>query len=360
MTKQVLHILGTAQPEGSGIARIVSALAAGLDPLKYQVHAWFLGANGPLVEELQAAGAVARCINWGRGVREPIGAYRFWRNLLDHDFAIVHQHYGARSIRQLVRAASDARIVVHLHGRITDPITDLRVPVSVRGADAVIAVAHSVALQVPASRPQVVYSGVVVSSEFHQADRVLATTVVVGAACRLDPLKGLITLVRAIASLSSEYPGLRLEIAGSGPQREELETEIRQLRLDHQIQLLGWKQDLRHLREWDIFAMPSLDEGLPISALEAMAEGLPVVATTIGGLPELVENGHTGLLVPPQDVEALAKALRRLISDPKLRRSMGSAGRNRVVEQFSVRSMVAKIESIYDSLTPARGMSGKN
>ena len=222
MTKQVLHILGTAQLEGSGIARIVGALAAGLDPLKYQVHAWFLGADGPLVDELQAAGAVARWIKWGRGVREPIGAYRFWRNLLNHDFAIVHQHYGARSIRQLVRASSDARIVVHLHGRITDPIVDLRVPVSVRGADAVIAVARSVALQVPFSSPEVVYSGIVPAAESHQENRVPANTVVIGAACRLVPLKGLTTLIRAIASLRLEYPKLRLEIAGSGPQREEL------------------------------------------------------------------------------------------------------------------------------------------
>jgi glycosyltransferase involved in cell wall biosynthesis len=353
MTKQVLHILGTAQLEGSGIARIVGALAAGLDPLKYQVHAWFLGEDGPLVGELQAAGAVARWIKWGRGAREPIGAYRFWRNLLNQDFAIVHQHYGARSIRQLVRAASDARIVVHLHGRITDSTTDLRVPVPVRGADAVIAVSHFVALQVPVSRPQVVYSGVVSARELHQANRVSANTVVIGAACRLVPLKGLTTLIRAIASLSSEYPRLRLEIAGSGPQREELEREIHELRLDDQIRLLGWEQDLGHLfRKWDIFAMPSLDEGLPIATLEAMAEGLPVVATTVGGLPELVEDGHTGLLVPPLDPEAFSKALRRLIADPKLRQSMGSAGRNRAIKKFSVRSMVAKIESIYDSLTP--------
>jgi hypothetical protein len=71
MPAAILHLLGTAQPEGSGIARIVSALAAGLDPAKYHVHAWFLGPSGPLVEDLQAVGATARSINWWRGVRDP-------------------------------------------------------------------------------------------------------------------------------------------------------------------------------------------------------------------------------------------------------------------------------------------------
>ena len=96
--------------------------------------------------------------------------------------------------------------------------------------------------------------------------------------------------------------------------------------------------------------MPSLDEGLPIAVLEAMAEGLPVVATSVGGLPELIEDGHTGFLVPPSDVAALTRSLRRLIVDSRLRQAMGFAGRNRTLENFSVSRMVGEIEAIYDSL----------
>jgi len=354
MPTSVLHLLGTAQPEGSGIARIVAALAAGLNPSKYNVHAWFLGPPGPLVDDLQAAGATACSINWWRGAHDPFGAYRFWRCLQNHDFAIVHQHYGARSIRRIIRFSSDARIVVHIHGRIPDTISSQRVPVAVRGADVVIAVSHAAAPQVSPLRPVVVYAGVESSKEFNPEYKAPRETTVIGAACRLIPLKGLVELIQAVALLHLEFPGLQLEIAGAGPQREELVGELERLNLSDQVHFLDWQRDLRSVfRSWDIFAMPSLDEGLPIAALEAMAEGLPVVATSVGGLPELIEDGRTGFLVPPSNVAALTDSLRRLILDPELRQVMGSAGRMRTLEHFSVSRMIGQIEAIYDSLVQA-------
>jgi glycosyltransferase involved in cell wall biosynthesis len=353
MPAAILHLLGTAQPEGSSIARIVAALAAGLDPAKYHVHAWFLGPSGPLVEDLQAAGATARSIEWWRGVRDPVGAYRFWRCLRQHDFAIVHQHFGARSVRRLIGLSSDARLVVHLHGRVSDPGSSSSVPVAVRGADLVIAASRAVALEVPNLKPIVVHAGVESREEFCAEDKPPRTATVIGAACRLVPLKGLLLLIRAVALLCPEFPTVRLEIAGSGPQREDLETEVGRLCLTGRVRFLGWQQDLGPIfRSWDIFAMPSLEEGFGMAGLEAMAEGLPVVATSVGGLPEAVEDGQTGYLVPPSDVTALSGRLRLLILDPKRRRAMGAAGRERARNHFSVDRMVAKIAAIYDSLVP--------
>ncbi|MGA8732024.1 MAG: glycosyltransferase [Terracidiphilus sp.] len=353
MPKAVLHLLGTAQQEGRGIARIVSALAARIDPDKYRVHAWFLGPFGPLVEELQAAGAMARAINWFGGFQDPIGAYRFWRCLRKHDFAIVHQHSGSRAVRLMIRLSSDARKVVHIHGRISQPTSAQSVPVEARGADKVIAVSRAAALQLPTLRPIVVHAGVEVATESHSEFQAPRTTTVIGAACRLVPLKGLLDLVRAVAILRLELPDLQLEIAGSGPQREDLEKEIGRLHLANHVHLLGWQRNLRPIfRRWDILAMPSLEEGLPIAALEAMAEGLPVVATSVGGFPELIADGQTGFLVPPSNVGALTYSLRLLIFDSKLRQAMGAAGRLRVRENFSIHRMVAQIEAIYDSLAP--------
>src|ERR1035441_2006686 len=197
MPAAILHLLGTAEPEGTGIARIVAALAAGLDPAKYHVHAWFLGPSGPLVEDLQAAGAIARSINWRRGVRDPVGAYRFWRCLRNHDFAIVHQHFGARSIRQLISVSSDARLVVHLHGRVSEPGSTSSVPIAVRGADLIIAASRAVALEIPNLKPIVVHAGVESRKEFCIEDTTPRTATVIGAACRLVPLKGLVDLIRA-------------------------------------------------------------------------------------------------------------------------------------------------------------------
>lgn len=353
MPAAILHLLGTAQPEGSGIARIVAALAAGLDPVKYHVHAWFLGPSGPLIEDLLAAGATARSINWWRGIRDPFGAYRFWRCLQNYDFAVVHQHFGARSVRRLISLSSDAPLVVHLHGLISEPISARSVPVAVRGADVVIAVSHLVALQLPTIKPTVVYTGVESPDEFDHVNKATQTTIVIGAACRLVPLKGLVDLIGAVAVLCFEFPNLRLEIAGAGPQREALEREVSFLNLVGQVRFLGWQRDLRlTFRDWDIFAMPSLEEGLSVSALEAMAEGLPIVATSVGGLPELIEDCQTGYLVPPSDVAALTGRLRLLILDPERRRAMGAAGRERVREHFSVDRMVTEIAAIYDSLVP--------
>jgi glycosyltransferase involved in cell wall biosynthesis len=96
--------------------------------------------------------------------------------------------------------------------------------------------------------------------------------------------------------------------------------------------------------------MPSLEEGFPIAALDAMAAGLPIVATSVGGVPELIQDGRTGWLVPPRDVESLASKLRLLLNDQKLRLSMGAAGFDRVRDRFSNEQMVASFAQLYDEL----------
>ena len=140
-------------------------------------------------------------------------------------------------------------------------------------------------------------------------------------------LKGIEYLLSAAAALRREFPALRVEIAGSGPQREKLEEAVAHAGLGGQVKFLGWIDDLTSvLPRWDVFVMPSLEEGFPIAALDAMAAGLPVVATSVGGVPELIEDGKTGWLVPPRDAEALASRLRLLLCNPELRLSMGAAG----------------------------------
>jgi len=353
MPCQVLHILGTAQPEGTGIARIVSALASGLDPERYHVHVWFLGGDGPLAAELEAARARVRVIHWWRGARDPVGAWRFWRGLCGEEFSIVHQHFGGRSVRWLARAATRARIVLHLHGHVWESQGPSPVAIPVQGADVVIAASRAIAEHVVGVQPHVVYAGVRVPDNGGEASAVPRTTTgrVIGTAGRLVPIKGIVYLVHALAVLRAEFPDLRLEIAGSGPERPALENEVQLLGLADCVTFLGWRADIvRAMTRWDVFVLPSLAEGFGITALEAMAAGLPIVATAVDGIPELVEDGRTGWLVPPGDPAALAERLHVLLLDPEQRRAMGAAGRARAQEHFSIDRMVTGISKIYDDI----------
>jgi glycosyltransferase involved in cell wall biosynthesis len=346
----VLHLLGTALPEGSGIANIVAELSRNLDQ-RYRVHAWFLESDGPLVQELRDSGAFAHWIDWKNGSRGPLGAFRFWWHLRSEDFSLVHQHWGARSIRHLIRATTDAKIIVHAHGQLlstADHVDDLP---GLRGADAIIAVSKSIADQLPDRRVHVVYSGIRSSHETARTPLKSRDPVIIGTACRLIEAKGVQELIAAISMLKEEFPGVRLKVAGDGPHKDLLLRAARERNVLQEVEFLGWIDDLPPvLKTWDIFALPSYDEGLPIAILEAMSEGLPVVATDVGGIPELVENDRTGYLVSPGDVNALCTALRRLVIDCQLRGQLGDQGKRRAETCFSVQQMVVKIESIYAAL----------
>jgi glycosyltransferase involved in cell wall biosynthesis len=169
------------------------------------------------------------------------------------------------------------------------------------------------------------------------------------------PLKAIVYLSRALALLQKDTSSFRLEIAGSGPERYALEREVQSHCLGNRVRFLGWEADLMRLMAgWDIYVQPSVGEPFGITALEAMAAGLPVVATRAGGLPELVEDGRTGWLVPPRDPGALADRLGALLLNPEQRRRMGAAGRERARQNFSVDRMVESISNIYDEVLAER------
>ena len=227
MAYQILHILGTAQPEGTGMVRIVRALAKGLDPERYGIHAWFLEGAGPQVDLLREAGVQASALDWWRGMRDPVGAWSFWRKLRNQRFAIVHLHFGGRSVHWLARQATHAKIVRHLHGRILEPRGLAPVNFSARGTDAVVAVSRAVADRVVDGAARVIYAGVTVPPGDTPAPRHSATSeIVLGTAGRLVELKGIKYLLSAAALLRREFPALRVEVAGSGPERKKLEKSV--------------------------------------------------------------------------------------------------------------------------------------
>ncbi len=174
---------------------------------------------------------------------------------------------------------------------------------------------------------------------------------IVGNVAALVPHKGQRHLVEAAALVVRQVPDARFVIAGEGELRPSLERAIKDRRLEKHVLLAGFRPDVLSLHKaFDIFVMSSVTEGLGTSLLDAMAAGKPIVATSTGGIPEVVADGVNGYLVPPRDHEAMASAIVRVLRDAELRRRLGLAGLTRVREQFSAERMVERTVSEYERL----------
>ncbi|MGH7232661.1 MAG: glycosyltransferase [Nitrospiraceae bacterium] len=176
--------------------------------------------------------------------------------------------------------------------------------------------------------------------------------IMVGVVANLRPEKGHTVFLEAAKHLSSRYPLARFLIVGDGSFRRQVETRVNELGLINVVSMTGAVNDIPSiLKTMDIAVLPSIaNEGFPNSVMEAMASGLPVVATDTGGTRELVIDGLTGFVVPPRDAGILADRLGKLCDDPELRRKMGELGRNRVEQEFTVDKMARKLETLYLNL----------
>ncbi len=179
--------------------------------------------------------------------------------------------------------------------------------------------------------------------------RLGAGDALIGAVGRLDRQKGFATLIRAM-SLLKDIP-VKCAILGEGPERPRLEHLIRHHALEKSVWLIGEKTDIpTWLSAFDVYCLPSLWEGLPNALLEAMALGLPVVASNVDGVPEAVTDGKDGALVPPDKPAALARVLRALAADPARRAALGAAAQATVAERFTIRRMLGEYEKTYDAV----------
>ena len=185
--------------------------------------------------------------------------------------------------------------------------------------------------------------------------------IVVGAAARLDPVKDLATLVRGFAAAREGHPELKLIIAGEGPERPALEALAEELGVRGAVTLAGWLDDMEEFYSaLDINTLSSLSETFPYALTEGAAYRLPTVASAVGGIPRLIEDGKTGFLFAPGDWEKLGARLAQLASDPGLRERLGAAVHERAAREFSVEATCREQRAVYEEILEreARGRSG--
>jgi glycosyltransferase involved in cell wall biosynthesis len=211
------------------------------------------------------------------------------------------------------------------------------------------------ALGVPRAKITVIPNGVDVgrfsTPAAERPPELQGRTPVLGSVGCLAPRKDYAVLLEAVAGLRARYPRLLFVLVGDGPERAALESRARSLGLDGAVMFAGERPDVeRWLPHFDLFALSSREEGIPNALLEAMAAGRPVVATAVGGTPEVVVDGLTGVLVPPGDPSALRAALERLLERPEDARRMGQLAAARAREEYGIERMVRRHEELYAAL----------
>jgi len=372
---KILYV--TVSMELGGTERQLYELAAGLDRERFHPHVCCLRGGGPLSGEFDKIGIPVVIFQHPR-----LGSSQNVRNL----------HIFLSQVRALVRLYREVKpSIVHAFLPIAYVVAGLaarlaRVPVLVtsrRGlgynlerhfffrqlgnmvncwADAVVANSEAVRddtlarERIDAAKLSVIYNGVKAPAGCGSGDRradlgkEIAGPIVCCVA-NFFPYKGHLELLAAASTVVKSFPGAAFVFVGDGIQRPEIEHRMRELGLGENVVMLGSRSDARTIMGFsDMVVLASHEEGFPNVILEAMAVGKPVVATRVGGVPEAVEDGYTGLLVPPHDPESLAAAILRLLSNRDVAIEMGRRGLERVREHFTIDRMVKSYETLYEKL----------
>jgi glycosyltransferase involved in cell wall biosynthesis len=362
MAKRLL-ILATDLEVG-GVPLLIKNIALGLDGRDFEVHVACLSPPGPVSEELAAAGIPTHALN-ARGPQDFVVAIRLARLLscLRPDVlftALVHANFMGRLVGRLLGIR---RIFSSIHTVEKEKRWHLQLEnLFCRLSNKTVCVSHAVFRQVkevchaPLSQMALIRNGVEIE-DFNKIEEPSikipglspdrTVLIFVG---RLDAVKGVDILIRAVSILNEKMDALHLLIVGDGAIRSELEALTTKLNLSDKVSFLGTRRDIPALlRLSDIKVMPSYWEGLPVSAIEAMAAGVPVIASDVEGLNEVVRDNVTGILIPPGNPEMLAKAIFRCVANPQLSEEMGKNGRKIATRDFSRQRMITSYKQLFST-----------
>lgn len=364
LPQRVVHV--TFGLDVGGLERLLLEIGQRSDPARVQLYFVSLGHIGPIGVALRELGWPVVSLHRPSGVR-PSLMLSLARVFHGVRADVVHTH----DVRALIYGAPAAslafvRRAVHTQHGQNLGITPRQLKLmrfAAKRTDHFVCVsedAKRVAAEqgVPLDRLRVIHNGVDVRrlQVAAKEPRVTAGPGPLAAVARLSPEKDVATLLRAVSIARKSVAELCLEIAGDGPSRLDLEREVQQLDIGDRVRFLGRISDpTKLLRRAQIFVLPSLSEGLSLTLLEAMAIGVPAIATSVGGNPEVIQHGKTGLLVPPSNPTAMAGAICRLWSDESGQRRLAAAAQRRVADHFDVHRMIDEYEHLYsDSGRPIR------
>jgi glycosyltransferase involved in cell wall biosynthesis len=368
MTQTGLLFVLTSPVRG-GVEEVVLALLQRLDPSEFRLA---LAAPPPLLDALapdlagvsvDALGVAAQ--GWAQG--DEVARLAGFIRRLRPDVVNPHLFRSTLVAAPLARWCGGRTVVETYHGREgwrRGPVRGRFLPdrLIARLLDGVIAVSEAArdfliatkgyppdrVVVVPNGRDLSVYRPGEGRDSVRRALALDPAAPVVGVVGRLETQKGHTYLLEAWPQVRREFPGARLLVVGDGALRAELEARALGADLRGSVTFTGFRADVpRVLAALDVLVLPSLYEGMPLTAIEASAMGLPVVATAVDGTPEVVRDGETGRLVPPARPTALADALRALLADPARARAMGRAGRAHVLARFDLDTQVAATARVY-------------
>lgn len=361
----IQHVVLSLQP--GGLENGVVNVANRLDPQRFRSSVCCLKHAGEFAVRLDRASVPVYEMNW-RGGNDVFMPFRLAKLFRQNKVDIVHTRNAESFFYGFLGAklAGVSAIVHSEHGRtFNDRAIRFRIQnFFSRYTDNIFALSEQLKrdlvahIGIPANRIDVQYNGVdlkrfrMLGSEGMRAKlRIAADAVVVGSVGRLVTLKNYQLLLRAAHSLGVEH--VVIVLVGDGPERGALEAMADQLGMRERVHLLGHRDDVAELiRAMDIFVLPSTSEGMSNTMLEAMAAGVAVIASNVGGNPELVRDGIDGLLFESGDVAGLSDQLKSLIADPARRSALASAGRERIELEFSMEAMIARYEKVYESVMP--------
>jgi glycosyltransferase involved in cell wall biosynthesis len=362
-----------------GAERVAMEIAMRLDPSRFEsvycasrfLPGWEGGSVQVAEERLQAAGVRY----FGLGRRASWDLHRWiplYRALRRERFDVIHTHmFGSNAWGTVIgRLARTPAIVAHEHtwsfeGRPLRRLVDREV--IGRGSSVFIAVSQAdrrKMIEIEGVKPEKVLfvpNGIPMPPPPSGADvraelGIPPGAPVIGSVSVLRPQKALDVFIRAAVPLLRDYPDLRVLIAGEGPLKGELTELVRSLAVQDRLLMLGFRSDVPDvLAALDVAVSSSLFEGSPLAVMEFMEAARPIVATTVGGVPDLIDDGVHGLLVPPADADALGAAVRRMLDDREAARAMGERARERRRTDFDVELMVRRFESLYVRLVEGAG-----